>query len=230
MARNLKDLRRAAGFRSGREFAEAMGINQTTYRRYEQQPDGIPLKQAWAIADRLGCSIDMVVGREPVSVEDMRGDVQKLYDGLDQVARRQFDDYVEFTRFKASKARRQRELERRRKAESYLRYYERLFYLECERDPRTADLVVFGSPDEVRAAFEGFLRTRERGVLTAAAGMRDESEGSPVEEAARVAMGEALGAVPLTSPDGAPGRESTGEEAILSQIMAAYDEEHGLGA
>ncbi|MBR1830317.1 MAG: helix-turn-helix transcriptional regulator [Atopobiaceae bacterium] len=82
MAKNIQDLRREAGYRSAKDFAAAIGIPASTYNRYEAQPDAIPLRQAWAIADFLGCSIDMVVGREPVSAEDMRGDAQKFYDGL----------------------------------------------------------------------------------------------------------------------------------------------------
>lgn len=66
--RQLRMLRRKAGHRSAREFAEELGIPASTYSRYEKGPAGpgcgIPLPNAWAIADALGCSIDAVVGRE----------------------------------------------------------------------------------------------------------------------------------------------------------------------
>lgn len=64
----LQKLRRQAGYRSAKDFAEALGVPNSTYSRYERAaagPDcGIPLSAAWVIADELGCSIDLVVGRE----------------------------------------------------------------------------------------------------------------------------------------------------------------------
>jgi transcriptional regulator with XRE-family HTH domain len=68
--RTLQRLRRAAGYRSARDFAEKVGIPASTYTRYENRPDGpdkpIPVSAAWAIADELDCTIDAVVGREDV--------------------------------------------------------------------------------------------------------------------------------------------------------------------
>ena len=50
--------------------AAVLGIPASTYARYERQPEGpecaIPLSSAWQIADALGCSIDLVVGREDI--------------------------------------------------------------------------------------------------------------------------------------------------------------------
>ena len=68
--RTLQRLRRAAGYRSAKDFAAVLGIPASTYARYERQPEGpecaIPLSSAWQIADALGCSIDLVVGREDI--------------------------------------------------------------------------------------------------------------------------------------------------------------------
>lgn len=68
--RTLQRLRREAGYRSAKDFAEQVGIPSSTYARYERAvegPDcGIPLSSAWQIADALGCSIDLVVGREDI--------------------------------------------------------------------------------------------------------------------------------------------------------------------
>lgn len=68
--RPLQRLRREAGYRSARELAERLNIPPSTYARYERTPEGpdcgIPLSNAWAIADALGCSIDAVVGREDI--------------------------------------------------------------------------------------------------------------------------------------------------------------------
>lgn len=60
----LRDLRSAAGYATGRSFAEALGLPVTTYCRYERRPSEMPLSRAWAIADALGVSIDAVVGHD----------------------------------------------------------------------------------------------------------------------------------------------------------------------
>lgn len=66
----LQRLRREAGYRSAKDFAAVLGIPASTYTRYERQAEGpecaIPLSSAWQIADALGCSIDLVVGREDI--------------------------------------------------------------------------------------------------------------------------------------------------------------------
>lgn len=68
--RNLFRLRRGAGYRTARDFADALRIPASTYSRYERAAEGpscgIPLSSAWAMADLLGCSIDAVVGREDI--------------------------------------------------------------------------------------------------------------------------------------------------------------------
>lgn len=68
--RTLQRLRREAGYRSAKDFAAVLGIPASTYARYERQPEGpecaIPLSSAWQIADALGCSIDLIVGREDI--------------------------------------------------------------------------------------------------------------------------------------------------------------------
>ena len=74
MASTLQDMRKEAGYKTAREFAEAIDVPVATYARYEQSPTKIPIKNAWHIADVLGCSIDAVVGREHVDVDSMRGE------------------------------------------------------------------------------------------------------------------------------------------------------------
>ena len=61
VGKSLQELRRDAGYRSVREFAEACGITQSSMTRYEREPDNIPIKSAWKIADVLGCSVDDIV-------------------------------------------------------------------------------------------------------------------------------------------------------------------------
>ena len=97
--RTLQRLRREAGYRSAKEFAEALGIPGSTYARYERAGDGadcgIPLPAAWQIADRLGCSIDLVVGREDIDAPEPEG-IQPRYDALSADGRALVDSYLSY--------------------------------------------------------------------------------------------------------------------------------------
>ena len=97
--RTLQRLRREAGYRSAKEFAEALGIPGSTYARYERAGDGadcgIPLPAAWQIADALGCSIDLVVGREDIDAPEPEG-IQPRYDALSPEGRALVDSYLSY--------------------------------------------------------------------------------------------------------------------------------------
>lgn len=101
--RTLQRMRREAGFRSANDFAERVGIPMSTYARYERAGDGpecgIPLPSAWAIADALGCSIDLVVGREDIDASG--GDsIQDRVEALSRTGREMHDDYLRFLEFR----------------------------------------------------------------------------------------------------------------------------------
>lgn len=97
--RTLQRLRRQAGYRSAKDFAEALGIPGSTYARYERAGDGadcgIPLPAAWQIADALGCSIDLVVGREDIDAPEPEG-IQPRYDALSPEGRNLVDSYLAY--------------------------------------------------------------------------------------------------------------------------------------
>ena len=97
--RTLQRLRREAGYRSAKEFAEALGIPGSTYARYERAGDGadcgIPLPAAWQIADALGCSIDLVIGRENIDAPEPEG-IQPRYDALSPEGRALVDSYLSY--------------------------------------------------------------------------------------------------------------------------------------
>lgn len=100
--RTLQRMRREAGFRSAKDFAERVGIPISTYARYERAGDGpecgIPLPSAWAIADALGCSIDLVVGREDI---DAAGDsIWERVEALSRTGREMHEDYLRFLEFR----------------------------------------------------------------------------------------------------------------------------------
>ncbi len=99
--RTLQRLRREAGYRSAKDFAEKLGIPGTIYAHYERAVEGpecgIPLPSAWQIADALGCSIDLVVGREDIDVRDA-GSLDKRVTALsptNQTMLTGFLDYLE---------------------------------------------------------------------------------------------------------------------------------------
>lgn len=98
----LADLRREAGYRSSKDFAAALGIPATTYSRYERtldDPDsGVPIRAAWSIADKLGCSIDAVVGRAQTSGEER--DLNATYHSLSESGKTMLDEYVKFLDFR----------------------------------------------------------------------------------------------------------------------------------
>lgn len=96
----LADLRKAAGYRNSKDFAAVLGIPATTYSRYERtlsDPDsGVPLRAAWAIADKLHCSIDAVVGRADVSADETGRDLNAAYRALSEGGRARLDEYLQF--------------------------------------------------------------------------------------------------------------------------------------
>lgn len=108
--RTLQRLRREAGYRSAKDFAETFGIPTSTYTRYERAGDGadcgIPLPAAWQIADALGCSIDLVVGREDID-GPKSGGIQSRYDALGAEGRALVDSYLSYVEFGERAARAQ---------------------------------------------------------------------------------------------------------------------------
>ena len=60
----LQRMRKQAGWKSARAFAEHIGIPYHTYMAWEQGRHEMDLATAWMLADELGCSIDQIAGRE----------------------------------------------------------------------------------------------------------------------------------------------------------------------
>lgn len=65
---NLQRLRKAAGYATAAEYAAHLGVSSAAYRNWEQDPrcGKLRLKQAWQLADDLGCTIDELVGRSAI--------------------------------------------------------------------------------------------------------------------------------------------------------------------
>ena len=101
--RTLQRLRREAGYRCAKEFAEVLHIPNSTYSRYERAPEGpdcgIPLPAAWAMADKLGCSIDLVVGREDIDAP-REATLDARAGKLSRSSREMLDDFLRYLEFR----------------------------------------------------------------------------------------------------------------------------------
>ena len=64
MKTRLQEVRKKAGFKSARAFAEHIGMPVATYTDYEQGRRSFTLEKAWEFADALECSLDELAGRE----------------------------------------------------------------------------------------------------------------------------------------------------------------------
>ena len=87
---NLQAMRRRAGFKSAKAFAEHIGMPTATYTKYEQGNTKLTLLQAWEFADALDCTIDEIAGREPpeASLTDDEWDVVDGYRTADESQKR----------------------------------------------------------------------------------------------------------------------------------------------
>lgn len=88
MRTRLQELRKRAGFRSARAFAEEAGIKLGTYTDYEQGRTVMSLERAWQFADILHVSLDELAGREfrpKVNYPDPRqAELNRCWESLDQ--------------------------------------------------------------------------------------------------------------------------------------------------
>lgn len=157
MAKTLQQIRKDAGFRSAREFAESAGVPVSTYTRYEQQPDTIPLKAAWELADRFGCSIDAIVGRTEPAPDAMRGEVQRFHDSLSESNKKLHDEFMAFLAVRETdeRARIAESEERRRWA--MFETMETLFMVSVVQSGKLLDSA-FASAEDKRDQFEAFVK------------------------------------------------------------------------
>lgn len=96
-------LRREAGYTNAATFAQAVSIPASTYSRYEKHPDRIPVQAAWLIADSLGCSIDVVVGRRGADAPDT-DPLRIAFNDLSAGSRAMWKDYLGYLRYRDAQA------------------------------------------------------------------------------------------------------------------------------
>lgn len=89
MKTNLQKVRKEAGFRSAKAFAEHVGMSPNTYTAFEQGRHALSLEQAWLFADALG----EAMGRH-VSLDELAGrDWPRIEASLSPEERRLLDAY-----------------------------------------------------------------------------------------------------------------------------------------
>ena len=158
MASGLQELRKRAGYKTARDFAEMAGIPFTTYARYESSPEKIPLTAAWRLADEFGVSIDVIVGRDEPAPAEERGEVQLRYDALAPEFQSSLDDYLDFLTAKnADETQRKAEAERRR-AEALCARLDSLFLAELDRNE--PGVALSATAAELRERFKQYLERR----------------------------------------------------------------------
>lgn len=121
----LQKLRKKAGFETAKAFAQELDVPTSTYARYEQSPDSIPLKAAWKIADILNCSIDEVVGRSTGSNKNESSRIAKRVKGLTRKYRESLLDYLAYLEEKSEEEQEDERKDMKKKIFSLLHQYER---------------------------------------------------------------------------------------------------------
>ncbi len=159
MPGRLTELRKQAGYSTAKDFAAAIGVPATTYGRYESQPEKIPMRAAWELADRFGVTIDQIVGRDDEHHGDPRGQEQRSFDALSDRSQEEARDLMAWladrdereARDTAAKAEARWEVVE----EGFERWY--LAHLPEGRDGRP-DPTLLADPDRLRAGFEALAR------------------------------------------------------------------------
>lgn len=157
MASRLQQLRKEAGFASQRGFADEMGVAQGTYARWEADPAKIPTREAWRIADRLGASIDEVVGRTAPEA-DGRDEAMRDYEGLSPRSRSEAADFIAFLAKRDARDAARAAVRDETLSEAQASLYEDTMLASMAQDPERLNAYVESGDGEKRAAFESYVR------------------------------------------------------------------------
>lgn len=80
MKLRLRELREAKGI-TPRQMYERIGVQDSRYRKWESETAAIPLEFAIACCDVLGCTLDELAGRKPISLSAEERELLSCYQG-----------------------------------------------------------------------------------------------------------------------------------------------------
>lgn len=180
MGQSLKDLRKAAGFKTAKEFAVRMDIPPATYSRYETRPERIPLSAAWDLADWFKVSIDAIVGRSGLTYGATRTDIQQAYDSLAPRSKCAVEEFLAFLAQRDSEKRRCTDTRETIEYDALCLHYERLYLTQIDEKSDFGDPHAIGSPKERRDGYRSFLEAKAKEKRT---GKNDEAQLAKRDEA-----------------------------------------------
>lgn len=157
MSSRLLEIRKAAGYATAREFSEAAGLAESTYTRYESNPERIPLKVAWELADRFHVTIDQVVGRDTEAKGDPRGPQQRAFDALSPRSQEEAADFMSYLAARDARGREEQSQRARRVWEVVSSRIERAYLGRLSDGPDP--VLLTGSDAELREGFCELART-----------------------------------------------------------------------
>lgn len=146
----LYELRRQAGYRNTDDFARDMNMNPNTYKRYEFTPDKIPIPVAWTLADRFDTSIDVIVGRTPISENNS---IELLEENLSSDNQRLLNDFLDFITARQKIENQNYARTQKRRYEQIAKNFENAFLAEAAQDLDQKSLIFLGTDKQIKQAF-----------------------------------------------------------------------------
>ena len=98
MKTQLQAMRKRAGFKSAKAFAEHVGMSVSTYTKYEQGMSEMSLERAWEFADALDCTLDELAGRKApnrASGDARMGSIADNYESMNETGRARLAEQAE---------------------------------------------------------------------------------------------------------------------------------------
>lgn len=151
----LKQLRQRAGFDSARAFAEASGIPVSTYSRYEQSAENLMVGNAKEIAEKLGCTVEQLVG----ATDSRSSAIQMISSTLSEESRKQLLDFAHYLQDRDSSKKRQKKVAEVKELEGFVRNYLAIMREEGILDA-SDKLNAFGGNQRKRQTFIDFIESR----------------------------------------------------------------------
>ena len=98
MKTQLQAIRKQAGYKSAKAFADHIGMPVGTYTDYEQGRRMFTLEKAWEFADALDCTLDELAGRKApnrASGDARMGSIADSYESMNDTGRARLAEQAE---------------------------------------------------------------------------------------------------------------------------------------